>query len=357
MDVDAKSGETAEPATQARLVKQSSSFFLSPQKKLKSMIEDDLVLDRISREDIRLIYTFTKKLGAGSFGSVRAAFKTANQDKKFAVKSILRDSIVGEEDELTQELSILFSADHPNIVRLYEVYLDHKYVHLVTELLVGGDISPERQPSGRFTESEAADIIGQSLHALTYLHSLNIVHRDLKPENILFAQRGKTVKLIDFGQGRFCIKKGCALLETKGTPLYMSPESIKGKYDYRCDLWSIGVLSFFLLSGKLPFKASSQEELESLILSCDWQFEEADWVGISKDAMKFIQGLIEPNVELRMTCEQALDHRWLKQNQINQWTVTDTEIAEIFLRLKSAKKKSEFQLAMRNLFLLSLDES
>ena len=127
--------------------------------KLSSLTSGRNLLENISREDIRLVYTFTNKLGAGSFGSVRIAYKTVNPGHNFAVKSILRDSIIGEEAELRQEVGILFSADHPNIVRLYEVYLDHKYIHLVTELLEGGDISPKRRPNARFSEAEAASII------------------------------------------------------------------------------------------------------------------------------------------------------------------------------------------------------
>ena len=105
------------------------------------------------------MYTFTRKLGEGAFGSVRIAHKTINPNRNFAIKSILRTSIIGEEADLKQELSILFSVDHLNIVRLYEVYLDHKYIHLVTELVDGGDITPTRLPNGRFSEAEAADIV------------------------------------------------------------------------------------------------------------------------------------------------------------------------------------------------------
>ena len=101
----------------------------------------------------------------------------------------------------------MFAVDHLNIVRLYEVYLDHKYIHLVTELCDGGDITPTNLPAGRWSEAEAADIIRQSLYALTYLHSLNIMHRDLKPENILISKKERIVKLIDFGQGKFVKSK------------------------------------------------------------------------------------------------------------------------------------------------------
>ena len=90
----------------------------------------------MSREDIRLVYTFKEKLGSGSFGSVRTAFKTVNPNMLFSVKSIRRENIERsrqDEDELISELLILLAIDHPNIVKLYEIYLDHTYLHLVTE--------------------------------------------------------------------------------------------------------------------------------------------------------------------------------------------------------------------------------
>ena len=105
------------------------------------------------------MYTFTKRLGSGSFGTVRIAYKTINPEKLFAIKSIKRETLKGEEMTLQSELGILISADHPNIVKLYEVFLDHKYIHLVTELLEGGEIEPSDRPDGYFTEAQAAKIL------------------------------------------------------------------------------------------------------------------------------------------------------------------------------------------------------
>ena len=103
-----------------------------------------------------------------------------------------------------QELMVLRAADHPNIVKLYEIYLDHEYLHLVTELLSGGTVCPEFNELNKYTEKEAARIVRQSLQALNYLHELKIVHRDMKTENMLFCKNKKFVKLIDFGFAKFC---------------------------------------------------------------------------------------------------------------------------------------------------------
>ena len=185
--------------------KEGSEIAISPAVKLeRSCSNNSMMLENISREDIRLVYTFTKILGQGSYGTVRIAYKTVNPGQMFAVKSIKRASIKGSEEELRQELGILLAVDHPNIVKLHEIYLDQKYIHLVTELLEGGEISPDNTEEKRFSENQAAKIVRQSLQALNYLHELKIVHCDLKTENMLFAKNRKFVKLIDFGFANFC---------------------------------------------------------------------------------------------------------------------------------------------------------
>ena len=99
-------------------------------------------------------------------------------------------------------------------------------------------------------------MIKQCLQALNYLHELQIVHRDLKTENILFSKNKKFAKLIDFGFAKLCPRS--EMTEIKGTTYYMSPEVYRGQYDKRCDLWSVGVITFQLLSGYLPFMGADE---------------------------------------------------------------------------------------------------
>lgn len=120
------------------------------------------------------------------------------------------------------------------------------------------------------------------------------MHRDLKTDNILLGKNKKFVKLIDFGFANICLSDvkrlsltsqashGQIFTETKGTPYYMSPEVYRGNYDKRCDLWSMGVITYFILSGKMPFMASNEEQLEVLIKSCDYDFDDEVWAGVSK---------------------------------------------------------------------------
>ena len=139
------------------------------------------------------------------------------------------------------------------------------------------------------------------------------MHRDIKTENILFCKNKKFVKLIDFGFSKFCHRP--QLTEKKGTPYYMSPEVIRGNYDKRCDLWSVGVLTYKLLCGQYPFQGDEIKDLDEKICAGGFVFnEEYGWDRISTKAKDFIKGLIEPDLNRRMTCEQALKHTWLSDN-------------------------------------------
>jgi len=140
---------------------------------------------------------------------------------------------------------------------------------------------------------------------------MGVVHRDLKPENILFDADMQTVKLIDFGMSKI-LEDENALMNTKlGTPYYISPEILQGKYDKGCDMWSIGVITFVLLTGEPPFYGRNAAELFKKIKTCDFDFVQPIWKTTSKEAEKFICGLIEPNMGKRMTVEQALSHPWI----------------------------------------------
>ena len=114
-------------------------------------------LQKINKEDIRLVYTFEKLLGEGGFGSVRLASKTSMPDSQFAVKSIERDEI--NVSDLESELAILLAVDHPYIAKFYEAFLDHKYVHLVVEYCKGGDLSTMIEQKGKLEEPKVKRIV------------------------------------------------------------------------------------------------------------------------------------------------------------------------------------------------------
>lgn len=153
-------------------------------------------------------------------------------------------------------------ADHPNIINFYEIYSDENHFHIVTEYCEGGELFEHIIDKGTISEKEAANIILKIVSALRHLHLKNICHRDLKPENILFEYKGKKpeIKVIDFGLSKYFTEKSKIMTTKIGTPYYISPEILEGKYDKNCDMWSLGVITYIMLCGYPPFNSRNGNE-------------------------------------------------------------------------------------------------
>ena len=154
-----------------------------------------------------------------------------------------------------REAKLLQKVDHPNIIKLKEVFEDEKYLHLVTELCTGGElfdriIAKTQSEEGHYSEHDAAEVVKSILEGIGYCHDVkHICHRDLKPENFLFKSTDEhaQIKIIDFGLSRHETfnnpNSAPQKMKTKvGTPYYVAPEVLKKDYDKSCDMWSIGVI-------------------------------------------------------------------------------------------------------------------
>jgi calcium-dependent protein kinase len=193
-----------------------------------------------STTDIRTVYKFKKLIGGGHFGTVRIAYRKTDPEKRYAVKSILRESMKKDVAMLESEINILKELDHPNIVRFYETYIDYKYIHIVMQMCTGGELFDRIVKLERFSEKEAAELMKKILSAVQHLHERNICHRDLKPENFLFKNNKENaeIKIIDFGLSKKFSKQETDMNTIVGTPFYVAPEVLSGKYDTQCDVWS-----------------------------------------------------------------------------------------------------------------------
>lgn len=148
---------------------------------------------------------------------------------------------------MQSEVDILSQLDHPNVVKLYEIFDEGDCLCLVMELMVGGELFDRIVEKEHYSEREAADTIRPLVDAIRYCHSMGIVHRDLKPENLLYGSRdsGATLKISDFGLARFV--QGELATTACGTPGYVAPEIISGKgYGQEVDYWSVGVILYIL---------------------------------------------------------------------------------------------------------------
>lgn len=182
------------------------------------------------------------------------------------------------------------------------------------EYVRGGSLANEISKRN-LDEYEVALIIKQLVSSANYCHSHNVVHRDLKPDNVmLVASKKLEIKVIDFGTARQLIK-GKTFSQINGTVNFMAPEVFLRDYDTKCDMWSIGVMTFIFICGQYPFgdRKTPNAVMQQLILEGKFTFDLEIWKEISEDAKSFITQLLQVNPANRLTAAQALKHPWLTE--------------------------------------------
>jgi len=258
----------------------------------------------------------SKKLGQGTYGSVcRGVHRITKQIR--AIKSISKSSSqVKNLERFKQEIAIMKFVDHPNIVKLYETYEDHRNIYLVMELCSGGELFDKIISAGHFTELQCAIIMKQMLRCIYYLHDNGIMHRDLKPENFLFVEKDEpveksTLKIIDFGLS--CKFVPGDFKSTKaGTPYYVAPQVLAGKYDQGCDVWSCGIIMYIMLCGYPPFYGENDTDVLAKVRIGTFTFVQADWKHVSTDATELITKMLKKDPAQRFTAAQSLEHTWIR---------------------------------------------
>ena len=247
---------------------------------------------------------------------VKEAVKSATGEK-FAVKVISKKMLQGKEFLILNEIDILqqVSKGHPNIITLHDYFESPSNLYLVFELCQGGELFDRICERGNFYEKDAAAIVRAVIDAVAYLHEHNIVHRDLKPENLLYRFKpentedfAKGLVIADFGLSKIIDSQKMSVLNTTcGTPGYMAPEVLRHiPYSKPVDMWSVGVLTYFLLVGYTPFDSDHSAEEVTRVINAQYTFEPAEyWSGVSEDAKDFIRSLLKVNPDERMTALQV----------------------------------------------------
>jgi len=201
--------------------------------------------------------------------------------------------------------------DHPNIVKLYDVYQTTNNMYIITELCEDGDFYGLLQKKRKVDEEEAKTYLKQIMKGIKYLHMNGIIHRDLKPANILM--KNGECKISDFGFAKNLEDENTIMKSIVGTPLYMSPQLLKKlKYTNKSDLWSIGLIYYEMLHGRTPWPASNELQLLNGIYSKKPSFH-SSISNISKD---FILKCLEIEEKHRMSWEDAFDHPLLKDHKV-----------------------------------------
>ena len=309
------------------------------------------------------LYEELEQLGSGFYGVVKKVRLIKNPEIIRAMKIIPEENILqGEGASLIDEIEILKSLEHPNIMKVYESFVYDKNYYIVSELCDQGHLLSKLEKLGKMDQIVVKFLMDQIFNAVAYLHSKNIMHGDLKLENVLLyttTKRGGRrftninqdfnsddsltndinknfvgrkisqksqkiikdmmkyeIKLIDFGCSKYFVKKNKKkkLTGIIGTSIYCSPEVVDNLYDETCDEWSCGVLMYILLCGEAPFMGETEEEIFDKIKKCQYSFSNPAFRKVSKNCKDLIRRLLEPKKQYRIKAREALRHPFFTES-------------------------------------------
>ena len=271
----------------------------------------------VGYSNLNEIYEIRQVLGKGKFGLVKLGIHRGN-GRKVAIKIINKKLVTAiDVQQVKTEIDILKIAKHPNIIQLYDVFENENYIYIIMEYCAGGDLFSYIEKRGfRLPETRAAEIIHKLSTAVFFLHEYGVVHRDLKPENILMTDNSSNadIRLVDFGLGKI-IGPGEMCTDPFGTFSYVAPEVLKEKpYSFKVDLFAIGIISYLLVAGFLPFDhETSEKEIARQTVYEPTPFPNSVWKNISNEARMFVDNLLQKNPDKRMGIQEVLQHKWLQK--------------------------------------------
>ncbi|GIX65341.1 calcium dependent protein kinase CDPK7 [Babesia caballi] len=267
----------------------------------------------MKQQSLMQLYTVCEQLGHGKFSVVYRAIHKATGEE-YAVKIVDKTKICSQErDLLRSEIAILRLLRHQHVIYLKDVSDMRDSLYIVMELVRGGELYDLINQRHRFTEAHTHRIICQLLQIVAYLHKCGIIHRDIKPENILLTDKSEaaTIKLTDFGLSTLCGPKEL-LTQPCGTMAYVAPEvlTLEG-YNQKVDVWSIGVIMYLLLRGRLPFPVKQVITVD-LRQHYRVRFDSKHWDVVSPSAKDLIARMLQPDPAARITVFEALEHIWVR---------------------------------------------
>ncbi|XP_068036005.1 ribosomal protein S6 kinase alpha-3 isoform X4 [Anomalospiza imberbis] len=286
------------------------------------------IVQQLHRNSIQFTdgYEVKEDIGVGSYSVCkRCVHKASNME--YAVKIIDKSK-----RDPTEEIEILLRyGQHPNIITLKDVYDDGKYVYVVTELMKGGELLDKILRQKFFSEREASAVLFTITKTVEYLHTQGVVHRDLKPSNILYVDESgnpESIRICDFGFAKQLRAENGLLMTPCYTANFVAPEVLKRQgYDAACDIWSLGVLLYTMLTGYTPFANGpddTPEEILARIGSGKFSLSGGYWNTVSDTAKDLVSKMLHVDPHQRLTAAQVLSHPWivhcdqLPQYQLNR---------------------------------------
>ena len=382
--------EEEEEDTKLEAIQYSRYVLFTPKAKIEFPIKQKNLFTQHYTDPWKT-YKELEIIGEGSFGIVKKVC-LINHEETIRAMKIIPKSIIKEDEngrQLIDEIDILKSLEHPNIMKIYECFNDNENVYIISEYCNEGDLLGKMEKMHSMNEIVVKFLMGQILNAISYLHSNKVIHGDIKLENVMLykaTNKGITfnrinmdlqkdkklqneinksfnrktfkklasfnyiidmydyeVKLIDFG----CCKYFDKSLNKKvsgivGTCIYCSPEVIDDLYDERSDEWSCGVLMYILLCGVPPFTGNTEEEIFENIKGGKLSFDKPEFKNVSENCKKLIRKLLEPDSKKRIKASKALHEPFFNENYNPSAITQDVKKEDIEKLLTMEKLPSKF---------------
>ena len=296
----------------------------SYKEKLKCCYFDNIENRNIWLEKFKLVtekknihenYELLRIIEKGKFSTIRYG-RNIKTGQSMAIKIISKKNAKDVDLELAiTEIKVLEICHHPFIIKLYDVFETYDYIYLVLEYCNKGSLlSYFEKKSYKLSELQVCEIVYNLSLAINFIHSFGVIHRDLKLENVLLTDDSNkiNIRLSDFGLSKI-ISPNEKCKDPYGTIIYAAPEILEGKsYDKSVDIWSLGIITFFLLCGYLPFNDKNSKEIVRQIVKEPVVFKQKIWKNKSNEAKDFVDKLLQKDPEKRINISQVLDHSWFK---------------------------------------------
>ncbi len=263
-------------------------------------------------------YEMLDDIGEGKFGLVKLGIHKSTH-QRVAIKIIKKSQMKDNDAELVKsEIDIMKLCHHPNVVRLLDHFENAEYIFIVMEYLSGGSLKDYFIiKKYKFDEKRASEIMFQLGLGLQYLHQYGVVHRDLKPDNIMMTETENMsqIKIMDFGLSKIMGPKE-HVVDGFGTLSFVAPEVlVRTPYNKEVDIWSLGIILYYMLTGILPFDDDSDNEeiIAKMIVFNECKFPKNFWEGRSEEVIDLIKRCLEKSPEKRINIENYLNHKWFKK--------------------------------------------
>lgn len=313
-------------------------------------ISNRLLINEINQSPEKK-YKMLHNIGNGSYGDVFLAYNIYTKEK-VAIKKIYKTTEdLLSDGKITDEIKILKSLNHPDIVKIIEFYSTDEAYYIVNEYCSGGELFHKAVKG--MSETQISVVFKQILSGLSYLHSKNIVHRDLKLENILISDKEyveKTkeeyydIKIIDFGNARI-FDNNKTNKSIVGSSYYIAPEVFKRSSSKESDLWSAGVILYMLIVGSPPFDGKNEKKIIGSIKTGIYNKNNPKWINASSEVKDLISKLLVYEPKKRLSANDALLHPWFKitNSDILYYNIPKNDILFCIHNLLSYNITSQFK--------------